>query len=96
MKRHGKPLAAYLSDCKEATEPAFEQIRGVPHLIVDALRYSPHPTHMNVEEALAFAERVQPGQTWFTHLCHDLMHSELEPSLPEGVRIAYDGLKIEL
>jgi phosphoribosyl 1,2-cyclic phosphate phosphodiesterase len=63
---------------------------------VDALRIEPHPTHMNVSEALALVDEVKPGQTWFTHLCHDLMHAELEPSLPKGVRIAYDGLKIEL
>jgi len=96
FSRGGERLAAYLSDCKEVSEPAFEQIRGVRHLIVDALRIEPHPTHMNVSEALALAERAQPGETWFTHLCHDLMHAELEPNLPKGVRIAYDGLKIDL
>ena len=93
--RDGERLAAYLSDCKEVPDAVIEQIRGVRHLIVDALRHNPHPTHMNVEEALALAEKVAPGQTWFTHLCHDLMHAEVEPTLPAGVRIAYDGLKIE-
>lgn len=93
--RDGVRLAAYLSDCKEVPPPAIEQIRGVRHLIVDALRRKPHPTHMNIEEALEVAEKVQPGQTWFTHLCHDLMHAELEPMLPDRVRIAYDGLRID-
>jgi phosphoribosyl 1,2-cyclic phosphate phosphodiesterase len=51
---------------------------------------------MSISEALALAEKVQPGQTWFTHLCHDVMHAEVEPTLPKGVRIAYDGLKIQL
>jgi phosphoribosyl 1,2-cyclic phosphate phosphodiesterase len=93
--REGVRLAAYLSDCKVVPAAAIEQIRGVRHLIVDALRRKPHPTHMNIEEALAVAAEVQPGQTWFTHLCHDVMHSELEPTLPPGVRIAYDGLRLE-
>lgn len=94
--RGGERLAAYLSDCKAVPPEVVEKIRGVRHLVLDALRQKPHPTHMSVEEALAVAEQVQPGQAWFTHLCHDLMHSELEPSLPQNVRIAYDGLKIEI
>lgn len=96
LSRGGERLAAYMSDCKSISDEAFERIIGVRHLIVDALRFEPHPTHMSVSEALALAEKVQPGRTWFTHLCHDLMHAEVEPTLPEGVRIAYDGLKINL
>jgi phosphoribosyl 1,2-cyclic phosphate phosphodiesterase len=96
FRRRGEPLAAYFSDCKEVPVEARAQLRGVRHLIIDALRHEPHPTHMNVDEALALARDVAPGQTWFTHLSHDLMHAELEPTLPPGVRIAYDGLKIEI
>jgi phosphoribosyl 1,2-cyclic phosphate phosphodiesterase len=94
--RRGEPLVAYISDCKAIPAPVIEQIRGVRHLIVDALRYRLHPTHMNVEEALAVAAQVKPSQAWFTHLSHDLMHEELESTLPENVRIAFDGLKLEL
>lgn len=92
--RDGEKLAAYLSDCKSVPEPVIERIRGVRHLIVDALRHKPHPTHMCVAEALAVAEAVRPGQTWFTHLCHDLGHAETEAMLPPGVRVAFDGMKI--
>lgn len=93
--RGGERLAAYLSDCKAVPPEVVEKIRGVRHLILDALRHKPHPTHMCVEEALAVAEQVQPGQTWFTHLCHDLLHAEVERTLPQNVRIAYDGLIIK-
>ena len=96
FRRGGEALAAYLSDCKEVSSSVIEQIRGVRHLIVDALRYQPHATHMSVDEALALAREIQPGRTWFTHLCHDLMHAEVEPTLPPDVRIAFDGLKIEI
>jgi phosphoribosyl 1,2-cyclic phosphate phosphodiesterase len=51
---------------------------------------------MNVEEALAVVARVRPAQAWFTHLCHDLLHAELEARLPAGVRVAFDGLKLTL
>jgi phosphoribosyl 1,2-cyclic phosphate phosphodiesterase len=94
--RNGRKLAAYLSDCKELPPPAVEEIRGVDTLIVDALRRKEHPTHMNIDEALAAADAVQPRRVWFTHLCHDLAHAEIEPTLPSHVRIAYDGLKLHL
>jgi phosphoribosyl 1,2-cyclic phosphate phosphodiesterase len=94
--RSGERLAAYLSDCKSVPEAVIEQIRGVQHLILDALRYKPHPTHMSVEEALAVSSKVQPARTWLTHLSHEVMHAELESELPERVRIAFDGLKLTL
>lgn len=94
FSRNEEPLAAYLTDCKEVPPAVIERIAGVRHLIVDALRYTPHPTHMNVDEALALRAAVQPRETWFTHLCHDLGHAETEAGLPPGVRIAFDGLKI--
>jgi phosphoribosyl 1,2-cyclic phosphate phosphodiesterase len=94
--RNGQKLAAYLSDCKEVPPSVVEEIRGVDTLIIDALRRKEHPTHMNIDEALAAAEAIQPARTWFTHLCHDLLHAEAEPTLPNNVRIAFDGLKLEL
>ncbi len=94
--RGGRKLAAYLSDCKAVPPPVMEAIAGVEVVILDALRHKEHGTHMNVAEALAVAAQVKASQTWFTHLCHDLGHAELERTLPSGVRIAYDGLKLRL
>lgn len=93
--RGGEKLAAYLSDCKTVPDAIIERIRGVRHLIVDALRHKPHPTHMSVDEALAISARVDAERTWFTHLCHDLGHAETEAALPQNVRVAFDGLKLE-
>jgi phosphoribosyl 1,2-cyclic phosphate phosphodiesterase len=95
LEREGRKLAAYLSDCKEVPEAVIERIHGVEALIIDALRYAEHPTHLSVREALEVAARVQPGATWFTHICHDLGHAATEAELPAGTRIAYDGLKLE-
>jgi len=96
FERYGVRKAAYLSDCKALKEGVEELIAGVEVLIVDALRHRPHPTHMNVDEALALSRRVAPKQTWFTHLCHELGHADTEATLPAGVKIAYDGLKLTL
>ncbi len=96
LRRAGEPLVAYLSDCKAVPDAVAEQIAGVRHLIIDALRRKPHPTHLSIGEALAVAARVRPAHTWFTHLCHDVPHAELEAELPPEVRVAFDGLTLTI
>lgn len=93
ISRNGEKLIAYLSDCSAVPDQIVEQIREVKLLIIDALRHRPHPTHLSVDQALEIASRVQPAQTLFTHICHELPQSS-ETDLPPGVGIAYDGLKL--
>ena len=92
--RNGRKLFAYLSDCKAVPDPVRELIEGVEILSLDALRHRPHPTHMSLDEALEAAAAVRAGQTYLTHLCHDLGHVETEKILPPNVHVAYDGLKL--
>lgn len=92
--RHGRKLCAYIPDAKELLPPALEAAAGVDTLILDALRHTEHPTHLTFAESLAIHQRLRPRQTWFTHLQCEIMHSREEPLLPEGVRIAYDGLEL--
>lgn len=96
LSRNGIRQATYLSDCKEISDFVIEQIIGTKILIIDALRHRPHATHLSIGEALAVVKRIQPGQTWFTHICHELGHVETEANLPPDIRLAYDGLKLEL
>ncbi len=96
FSRGGEKVATYLSDCKEVPDAAIDAMRGTRVLIIDALRHREHPTHMNVAEALAVAKRVEAHRTWFTHVCHELPHSQTDAQLPAGVRVAYDGLKLRL
>ncbi len=91
---HGRKICAYISDMKEAVAGTIDALSGVDTLIVDALRHSPHPTHMNFPEALAFAGNVGARQTWFTHIQCEIMHAREEQKLPDGVKIAYDGLRL--
>jgi phosphoribosyl 1,2-cyclic phosphate phosphodiesterase len=95
FEHEGRKLAAYMSDCKVVPAAVIERIRGVEALIIDALRYAEHPTHLSVDEALAVAASVQPRATWLTHICHDLGHASAEAALPPATRIAFDGLKLE-
>lgn len=94
LSRGGAPLVAYLSDCKVVPDETLELIRGVRTLIIDALRWRSHPTHLSVNEALEVSRRVAPAETWFTHICHELGHAATEAELPGSVRIAFDGLKL--
>jgi phosphoribosyl 1,2-cyclic phosphate phosphodiesterase len=87
---------AYLTDCHAVPDDVVERARGVELLILDGLRYRPHPTHLTVAQALAVRERVQPATCLLTHLCHEVDHATLAASLPAGVGVAYDGLTIEL
>jgi phosphoribosyl 1,2-cyclic phosphate phosphodiesterase len=92
--RFGK--AAYLTDFSTVPESSKALLQGQHDFILDALRYTPHPMHSNVEQSLALVRELKPRRAWFTHICHDLGHVEANAKLPQGVQLAYDGLKFEV
>jgi phosphoribosyl 1,2-cyclic phosphate phosphodiesterase len=87
--------AAYLTDHSEIPEKSLTQLQELDVLFLDALRYKPHPTHSTVENSLKVVERLKPRRAFFTHICHDLPHHATNASLPENVRLCYDGMKLE-
>lgn len=88
------PLA-YITDCTGIADQDWAKLEGVSTLIIDALRWTPHPTHWNVEEAMKAVERIKPQHTYFTHMSHEIgLHADTNPKLPAGVELAYDGLEI--
>ena len=92
--RFGK--VAYLTDVSDIPEASFELLHGLDHLIISALRHKPHYSHTTVKQALAWAKRIDAQQTWFTHIAHDLPHTETNAALPANVRLAHDGLTFEV
>jgi len=94
--RGGRKLLAYFTDCAAVPEAALQEAMGVDTLVVDALRHATHSTHMSVSMATEVAARIGARRTYFTHMCHDLGHEETERNLPEHIRLAYDGLRIEI
>lgn len=83
---------AYSSDVSHLPEDAFAALDGVECWIVDALRYTHHPTHANVETALQWIARVKPKRAVLTNLHLDLDYETLKAELPPGVEPAYDGM----
>jgi phosphoribosyl 1,2-cyclic phosphate phosphodiesterase len=86
--------AAYLTDVSEIPESSFGLLEGVETLVLPALRHHPHPSHATVAQAVAWAERIGPRCTWLTHIAHELGHEETNQALPQGVRMAWDGLEV--
>ena len=87
----------YITDAKTVTESELEKVKGSKVLVVNALRKNEHISHFNLDEALAFIEKVKPEMAYLTHISHLFdSHEEIERELPENVQVAYDGLNISL
>ena len=88
--------AAYLTDFSAVPDSSRALLRGLDDFILDALRYTPHPMHSNVEQSLALVSELKPKRAWFTHICHDIGHEAASAKLPNGVQLSYDGLTFEV
>ncbi len=86
---------AYLTDMKTISEEEKLKLQNLKTLVINALHYKPHHSHLNLEEALALIEELAPEQAYLTHVSHRMgLHDEVNPTLPPGVQLAYDGLVI--
>ena len=88
---------AYLTDVKTISDKEMLKLNGLDTLVINALRYESHPSHLNIEEALEIIDQVKPKQTFFTHISHNMgFHEEVCSSLPKSVSLAFDGLVLEV
>lgn len=95
FSRRGRKLLAYLSDCGAVPDPIRALISGIEVLIIDGLRDAPHPTHLTTQGAVEVAKAVGAGRSFLTHLTHEKRYVDRVLDLPEGVGLAYDGMKLE-
>ena len=87
---------AYAPDVSVMPPESVERLCGLEVLIVDALRYTPHPTHFSVADALALIKEVRPRRAVLTNLHSDMDYDTLGRELPDGVVPAFDGMQIEV
>ena len=88
---------AYLTDVKTISAEEKRKLKNLDILIINAIRYKAHHSHLNLEEALELITELKPKKTYLTHISHQLgFHAEVEKSLPENVFIAYDELVLEV
>ncbi len=87
---------AYCTDVSEIPESSWPLLEGLDTLVLDALRPEPHVTHLSVDQAVDVAQRLDARQTYFTHCSCRLDYRAVNPRLPAGIEVGYDGLRIEL
>jgi phosphoribosyl 1,2-cyclic phosphate phosphodiesterase len=87
---------AYLTDVKDVPEAERRRLQGLDVLVLNALWWRPHPTHLSIAEAIETAQSLGARRTFFTHLTHETGHAELAAQLPDGIYPAYDGLTVEV
>ncbi|MGV6800511.1 MAG: MBL fold metallo-hydrolase [bacterium] len=92
----GKGGLAYSSDVKALPEESFSLLSGISCWIVDSLRYTEHPSHANVTEALSWIARLNPHQAVLTNMHIDLDYETLMTETPKHVTPAYDGMVVEV
>jgi len=90
------PLA-YITDAKTIDDAVIERLKGVPLLVINSLRQGHHISHMCLEETLAVIGRVRPGRAYLVHMSDRMgLHADSPKLLPDGVRLAYDGLIVKV
>src|SRR5689334_12487609 len=92
----GQKDVAFITDCNVIPKESLAKLHGLDLLIIDALRFQPHSTHLHLDQTLGYIAELRPRHALLTHMGHDFKHSELARILPEGVEPAYDGLRLEI
>ena len=88
---------AYITDARSISQKTINRIKGVDTLVINALRIKEHLSHFNLDQALEIVNAINPRITYLTHLSHQMgFHEEVEKTLPQNVKIAYDGLTITI
>jgi phosphoribosyl 1,2-cyclic phosphate phosphodiesterase len=87
----------YITDAKTISEAEIEKIKGSKILVVNALQKEKHISHFTFNEAIAFAEKIGAEVTYFTHISHRLgKYKAVSAELPANIRLAYDGLQLDI
>ncbi|MBN1253280.1 MAG: MBL fold metallo-hydrolase [Bacteroidales bacterium] len=88
---------SYITDTNSISDVEKNKIIGSKIIVINALRKKKHISHFNLQEALNFIDEIKPEMAYLTHISHLMgLQADVELELPENVKFAYDGLKIEI
>jgi phosphoribosyl 1,2-cyclic phosphate phosphodiesterase len=88
---------SYLTDASAISWQELEKMKGSEIVIINGLRKQKHHSHFSIDEAIGIIQQIKPRQAYITHVSHQLgFHKEINAQLPNGIELAYDGLKIEI
>lgn len=87
---------AYITDVNRIPDSVWPLLKGLSTLVLDGLRYRPHPNHFHYEQAIETAQAIGAGQTYLTHLADVYDHDKTNAELPPHIQLAFDGLNIPI
>lgn len=90
------PLA-YITDAKTIAPEVIDSLKGIPLLVINALRHKEHLSHLNLNQSLSIVKEINPGAAYLTHFSHGIgFHAVTQEALPENVHLAYDQLIVKI
>ncbi len=87
---------AYITDVSGIPKNTLEQLGNLELLVLGALRWTEHPTHFNIDEAITISKKIAASKTYFTHISHEVEHVSASKYLPKNISFAFDGLKLKI
>jgi len=87
---------AYMTDVSEIPESSLALLQNLDVVLLDCLRETSHPTHINIEQSLTYIGRIKAKQSYMIHMTHELEYASLTNKLPKDVFVGYDGLKLHI
>ncbi|MBR6026926.1 MAG: MBL fold metallo-hydrolase [Neisseriaceae bacterium] len=85
---------AWLTDISTVSDEAYAMLQGLDYLFIDCLMDKSYPSHLSVDDAFAYAQKIGAKQTYLIHMTHLLGFDELKARCPANIEPAYDGLRI--
>src|SRR5579883_234831 len=86
---------AYCTDVSQIPRESWPRLEGLRVLVLDALRFKPHPAHFGLEQALDVIRQFKPDRAYLTHMSHELEHETVNRMLPPNTQLSYDGLSFD-
>lgn len=87
---------AYITDCSFISDTSLSMLEKLDILVINGLRYKPHPTHHSIPDAINIVTKLQPKKAYLTHISHEIDHIKVNSELPENIYLAYDGLVLNI